>query len=102
MYENMEEDIWRRLRALRPAQIRETRKELKLSQESFATLIGRQTPGAHGRHPSVFSISRWETGKAEPGTAWGPTIVRLVEESEQRRVVRLRKQLAELEAVGAS
>lgn len=73
-----------RLRGLTPGRIRATRRELGLSQEDFATLVSRRAR-IEAQRPSVFTVSRWETGKKAPGVLWGPALVAIVEESETRR-----------------
>ena len=87
--------ILARMRALTPVQIKAARVELGLSQEQFADLIGRQAQQS-GQRPSVFSVSRWERGTSVPGILWGPTVVRLVAESEVRRAYKARQGQAAL------
>lgn len=76
-------DLWRKMNGLTPARIKACREELGLGQQGFAELIGRHA--GRGQSPSVFTVSRWERGVKQVGILWGPTLLRLVEESEARR-----------------
>lgn len=80
----IDNDFVERLRRLTPARIRAARLELKLGQEGFATLVSKRAR-IQAQRPSVFTVSRWETGKKQPGMLWGPALVAIVEESEARR-----------------
>ena len=80
-------DLWARVSALTPRRVKAARLELGLSQEAFARLIGSQAR-QRGMTPSLYSVSRWERGVKQPGVLWGPTLLRIVEESEARRAQR--------------
>ena len=78
--------LWPRVSALTGQRVRATRQELGLSQEQFATLVGKRARVGSQR-PSVFTVSRWERDAKSPGMLWGPALLALVEESEARRRV---------------
>lgn len=80
----MSTSLWPRVAALTGQRVRATRKELGLSQEQFATLVGKRARVGSQR-PSVFTVSRWERDAKSPGMLWGPALLTLVEESEARR-----------------